>query len=50
MIELLLKIGGEGGVIDSFGDSFSELDLNPVVLTSDDPVVLDAQLLLKYDL
>ena len=50
MIELLLKIGGDGGVIDSLGDNFSELDLNPVVLTSNHPVVLDAQLLLKYNL
>jgi acetyl-CoA synthetase (ADP-forming) len=50
MIELLLKIGGEGGVIDSLGDNFSELDLNPVVLTSNHPVVLDAQLLLNFDL
>lgn len=46
IVELLLKIGGKNGLLMRLGDELAELDLNPVIVGADGPVVADARFIL----
>ncbi len=46
LVDLLLAVGGEGGLLHRHGDSIAELDLNPVIVSEDAAVVVDARVIL----
>lgn len=46
LVDLLLAVGGEGGLLDRHGDDIAELDLNPVIVSGDAAVVVDARVIL----
>src|SRR5262249_3175235 len=46
IVDLLLKIGGEGGVLATLGSDVAELDLNPVIAGERGVVVADARFVL----
>ncbi|MBU6257469.1 MAG: acetate--CoA ligase family protein [Burkholderiales bacterium] len=46
IVELLLKIGGENGLLMQLGDEIAELDLNPVIVHERGAVVADARVIL----
>ncbi|MFN8772566.1 MAG: acetate--CoA ligase family protein [bacterium] len=46
LVDLLLTVGGEGGLLHRHGDSIAELDLNPVIVSADAAVVVDARVIL----
>ncbi len=46
LVDLLLAVGGEGGLLHRHGDSIGELDLNPVIVSADAAVVVDARVIL----
>ena len=46
IVELLLKIGGERGVLMVHEGEFAEMDLNPVIVGERDAVVADARFIL----
>lgn len=47
IVELLLKIGGEGGLLMQLGDHIDELDLNPVIVGERGALVADARFILR---
>ncbi len=46
LVDLLLAVGGEGGLLHRCGDAIAELDLNPVIVSADAAVVVDARVIL----
>lgn len=46
IVELMLKIGGEGGMLMSLDGEIAELDLNPVIVGERGAVVADARFIL----
>jgi acyl-CoA synthetase (NDP forming) len=46
IVELLLKIGGEGGVLEVLDGEIAEFDLNPVIVSDKGAVAVDAQFIL----
>ena len=46
LVDLLLAVGGEGGLLHRHGESIVELDLNPVIVSADAAVVVDARVIL----
>jgi hypothetical protein len=46
LVDLLLAVGGEGGLLHRHGDAIAELDLNPVIVSADAAVVVDARVIL----
>ena len=46
LIDLLLAVGGEGGLLERHGESIAELDLNPVIVSAHGAVVADARVIL----
>lgn len=46
IVELLLKIGGDDGLLMRLGDHIAELDLNPVIVSERGAVVADARFIL----
>lgn len=46
VVELLLKLGGEGGVLGSLDAEIAEVDLNPVIVHERGAVVVDARFVL----
>lgn len=47
IVELLLKVGGAGGLLDRLGNQIAELDINPVIVGRDRAVAVDARVLLS---
>ena len=47
IVELLLKVGGEGGLLARLGSEIAELDLNPVIVGEHGAVVADARFILS---
>jgi acyl-CoA synthetase (NDP forming) len=47
LVDLLLAVGGEGGLLHMHGDAIAELDLNPVIVSADAAVVVDARVILS---
>lgn len=46
LVDLLLKVGGEGGLLTMLGEEIAELDLNPVIVGEHGAVVVDARFIL----
>lgn len=46
LIDLMLRIGGDGGLLAALGDEISELDINPVIVGADGAVAVDARFIL----
>ena len=46
IVELLLKIGGEGGLLEALDAEIAELDLNPVIMSDKGAVAVDARFIL----
>lgn len=44
LVRVLLALAGDGGLIDTLGPHFSELDCNPVIARADGATVVDARL------
>jgi acyl-CoA synthetase (NDP forming) len=49
IIELLLKIGGEEGLLSSLGSEIAELDINPIIVAGKNAIAVDALLVLTDD-
>jgi acyl-CoA synthetase (NDP forming) len=47
IVELLLKVGGDGGLLARLGSEIAELDLNPVIVGEHGAVVVDARFILS---
>ena len=47
LVDLLLQVGGEKGVLVCEQDSIEELDLNPIIIRGDSQIVVDARIALK---
>lgn len=47
IVEVIMKVGGEGGLLMQFGDYIEELDLNPVIVGAGGAVVADARFILR---
>jgi len=45
LIDLILKIGGPDGLLMREADKISELDLNPVIVSADEAVAVDARVI-----
>jgi acyl-CoA synthetase (NDP forming) len=48
IVDLLLKIGGNDGLLMRLGDAIEELDLNPVIVGEQGAVVADARFILAH--
>lgn len=46
IIDALLCIGGEDGLLMTHGDDIAELDINPVIVSADGAVAVDARIIL----
>jgi acyl-CoA synthetase (NDP forming) len=48
IVDLLLKLGGKDGLLTRNGNDIAELDINPVIVTADEAVAVDAAIVLKF--
>jgi len=46
LIDALMKIGGEGGLLTTFGDDIAEVDVNPLIVSPHGAVAADARFIL----
>lgn len=46
LVDIMLKIGGDGGLLMSLADEIAEADLNPIIATSSGAVAVDARFIL----
>jgi len=49
LIDLMVRIGGDGGLLMQGADSIAELDLNPVIVSAQGAVAVDARFILSND-
>lgn len=47
LLNLMLRIGGEGGLMSTLGDDVAEIDINPVIVGASGAVAVDARIILK---
>jgi succinyl-CoA synthetase beta subunit len=47
VIDVLLKIGGENGLLTNSADEIAEIDINPLLVTSDAATAVDARFILQ---
>ncbi len=47
VIDILLKVGGENGILTRGADEIAEIDLNPLIVTPDAATAVDARFILK---
>ena len=47
IIDVLLKIGGEGGLLGRHADDFREADINPLIVSESGAVAVDARFVLR---
>ncbi|WP_406634411.1 acetate--CoA ligase family protein [Amycolatopsis sp. WGS_07] len=47
LVDLVLRVGGENGLLASLPPEVAEVDLNPVIVTADQAVAVDARLVLS---
>jgi acyl-CoA synthetase (NDP forming) len=47
IVDLLLKIGGENGLLTRHGNDIAELDINPVIVGPEEAVAVDAAIVLR---
>ena len=46
VVDILMKIGGEKGLIQSYEQDIKELDINPIIATAEQAVAVDARMIL----
>jgi acyl-CoA synthetase (NDP forming) len=46
VVDVLLKVGGEGGLLMTHGDDISEADINPLIVSEQGAVAVDARFVL----
>ena len=46
IVDMLLKIGGENGLLMALGDDIAEADINPLIVSSQGAVAVDARFIL----
>ena len=47
IVDVLLKIGGEGGLLLRHADAFKEADINPLIVSESGAVAVDARFVLS---
>ncbi|HEX2826316.1 MAG TPA: acetate--CoA ligase family protein [Burkholderiales bacterium] len=47
IVDVLMKIGGENGLLMKHGDDIAEADINPLIVSKSDAVAVDARFILK---
>jgi succinyl-CoA synthetase beta subunit len=47
IIDALLRVGGEGGLLDRHAGDFSEVDINPLIVSATGAVAVDARFILS---
>lgn len=46
LVDLLMAVGGPGGLLDQLAEELAEVDLNPIIVSADGAVAVDARLVL----
>jgi succinyl-CoA synthetase beta subunit len=46
LYDVLLRVGGKGGLMDAVGDELAELDINPLIVSPTGAVAVDARIVL----
>ena len=46
IVDVLLKVGGEGGLLMTHGEDIAEADINPLIVSEHDAVAVDARFVL----
>ena len=46
LVDLLMAVGGSGGLLDQLADELAEVDLNPIIVSANGAVAVDARLVL----
>lgn len=49
LVDLMLNIGGQNGLLTVHGDEIAELDLNPIIVSQSGAVAVDARVLLAQE-
>ena len=49
IVDALLRIGGADGLLITHGEAFDELDINPLIVSADRAVAVDARFILSSD-
>ena len=47
VIDILLKIGGEQGLLTNSADEIAEIDINPIIVTAEAATAVDARFILQ---
>ena len=47
IVDVLMKVGGEGGLLMQHADDIAEADINPLIVSKDGAVAVDARFILK---
>lgn len=47
LADALVRIGGEGGVLQSLADELTEIDVNPLIVTGDRAIAVDVRIVLS---
>ena len=47
IVDVLMKIGGEGGLLMKHGEDIAEADINPLIVSKNGAVAVDARFILK---
>ena len=47
IVDVLMKVGGEGGLLMQHADDIAEADINPLIVSQDGAVAVDARFILK---
>jgi hypothetical protein len=47
IVDVLMKIGGENGLLMKHGDDIAEADINPLIVSKSGAVAVDARFILK---
>jgi acyl-CoA synthetase (NDP forming) len=47
IVEVLMKVGGEGGLLMTHGDDIAEADINPLIVSKSGAIAVDARFILR---
>jgi acyl-CoA synthetase (NDP forming) len=47
IVDVLMKIGGDGGLLMRYADDIAEADINPLIVSADGAVAVDARFILR---
>lgn len=49
LIDILVKIGGEKGLLTQSADEIAEIDINPIIVTAESAIAVDARFILQAE-